>query len=274
MKKILRKSTALLLTLSMIFTMFPLSALAAEEPAAVTGGVNGYAATMQPDASTKEDVNSAFVVERSAATDATEIGGSLRSASLNGKVWADKSVVADTTNKAFDVTLSALGQTYAGTSTTQNEVAFDVMFILDISGSMVQNGSQKGQNAVSAINSAMKALLDGEGSEHNRVGLATLGSTGSVPLGMGHYTSSDSSGDYLKYSSGVFRGSFYFTIEGQSQNSTRFDESTYTQAGIAAGIDGLIKSSKPEDGLVHVPVVILLTDGQPTHYTTSYSNVN
>ena len=81
MKKILRKSTALLLTLSMIFTMFPLSALAAEEPAAVAGGVNGYAATMQADAPTKEDVNSAFVVESDAATDATEIGGSLRSAS-------------------------------------------------------------------------------------------------------------------------------------------------------------------------------------------------
>ena len=51
MKRIFRKSTALLLTVCMIFTMFPLTALAAPgdsgtraAPDEVVGGINGYMA--------------------------------------------------------------------------------------------------------------------------------------------------------------------------------------------------------------------------------------
>ena len=268
MKKILRKSTALLLTLSMIFTMFPLSALAAEEPAAVAGGVNGYAATMQADASTKEDVNSAFVVERGAATDATEIGGSLRSASLNGKVWADKSVVADTTNKAFDVTLSALGQTYAGTSTTQNEVAFDVVFVVDVSRSMnesIGNGSTKMDATVDALNASANRLMQ---NGRNRMAVVKFSGSAGTYVDLGHYDKSGTNDFFSK------NGTYDFSFRSAQGNGNTVNVGSLTnqQSGYFKAGDVLKNARMPDgDSTKRIPVIIMLTDGEP--YTAYNSRI-
>ena len=134
------KLVALLLSFAMLITMFPSGMFAAAGDAQdVTGGVNGFQATLQADEDTSGSYTTAF--------------GNTPSADYNGKVWADKSVKINKDGKTFDVTLSALGQTYDGQTTTETQVAYDVMFVLDASGSMGDNNRLR--SAATAMNTAL-----------------------------------------------------------------------------------------------------------------------
>ena len=204
MKRIFRKSTALFLTVCMIFTMFPLTALAAPgdsgtraAPDEVAGGINGYMAGLKADADTSDSYKTAFDVKEG-SDGAVYIGSKWRSAELNGKIWADKSVNVGKDGKTFDVTLSALGQTFANTTVTRDTVAFDVMFVVDRSISMGYDINTAGDSGrypddpdnsrmaatVNALNAAADVLL-AEGSQ-NRIGVvAFAGSVGEnniIPL--------------------------------------------------------------------------------------------
>lgn len=92
-------------------------------------------AGLKADADTRDGYKTAFDVQEN-SDGAVYIGSKWRSAELNGKIWADKSVKVGEDGKTFDVTLSALGQTFANTTVTRDTVAFDVMFVVDRSTSM------------------------------------------------------------------------------------------------------------------------------------------
>lgn len=257
------KALAFLLSLAMLVTMFPSGMFAAAEtPQNVTGGINGFQATLQADANTSTGYEDAF---------------GDHSAAYNGKVWADKSVEINDDGKTFDVTLSALGQTYDGQTTTETQVAYDVMFVLDTSGSME---GQKFEDAAGALNSAMDALLEGEGTEHNRVGITTFASSANnsnnIFLPLGHHEKQNNRNDFISYQEGDRRSNDTITVRTSAINnkSVEANGGTYTQGGIDAGVDALNNSSKPDDGVVHYPVVILLTDGEPTYRCTDVDNVN
>ena len=177
-------------------------------------------------------------------------------------------------NNDFDVTFSALGQTYASREMIINNVAFDVMFVLDMSASMTNYDSSKGRDAVSAINTAMKAFLEGEGNEKNRVGITTFSESASLTLPLGHYTSSASDGDYLQYDEGGWGDNPGFSLTIQGRNGTvSFTGGTYTQSGIATGANALISGmNSVMDDTEHIPVLILITDGVPTFYSDTYWN--
>ena len=282
MKRRLKRVTSLLCVFALCVGLLPASGI--WNAAGAESGINGYQATMQADAFTEDGWAKAFDVD-SSVEGAVSIDGTYRSAALNGKVWADKSVTADETNKEFNVTLSALGQTFASKTTSQTEVAFDVMFVLDTSGSMNSGEGSKAQVAVNAVNSAMKALLDGSGKEHNRVGIVTFGDTMSndnIRLPLDHYSHTRNSDNYIEYKyTGSFWEGYEATLAARSSNNQEYTTSfsmnsnnTYTQGGIAWGINQLIASSKPDDGLVHYPVVILLTDGEPNRYSSNYESVD
>ena len=87
-------------------------------------------AGLKADADTRDGYKTAFDVQEN-SDGAVYIGSKWRSAKLNGKIWADKSVKVGEDGKTFDVTLSALGQTFANTTVTRDTVAFDVMFVVD-----------------------------------------------------------------------------------------------------------------------------------------------
>ena len=178
MRRKWKRALSLLCTLAMIAGMLPVSSLAAAGQAqTVDGGINGYAATMQADEVTRDGWQTAFKAD--AIDGAQLIDGTNRSSALNGKIWTDKSVsIGD--NNDFDVTFSALGQTFGGQQAITKDVAFDVMFVLDVSGSMEDNDKDKA--AVNAINGAMKAFLEGEGNEENRVGIVTFSEDAINPL--------------------------------------------------------------------------------------------
>ena len=219
MRRKWKRALSLLCTLAMIAGMLPVSSLAAAGTAqTVSGGINGYAAAMQADEVTNQQTvwQNAFYLNGE------------RSADLNGKIWTDKSVEISTENpEQFNVTFSALGQTFGGQQAITKDVAFDVMFVLDVSGSMEDNDKDKA--AVNAINGAMKAFLEGEGNEKNRVGITTFSESATLTLPLGHHISSSRNGGYLEYHEGVDYGyyevpsSFSLTIEGQRNTSVSFE---------------------------------------------------
>lgn len=266
MRRKWKRALSLLCTLAMIAGMLPVSSLAAAGPeTAVSGGINGYAATMQADEVTNQQTvwQNAFYLNGE------------RSADLNGKIWTDKSVsIGD--NNDFDVTFSALGQTFGGQQAITKDVAFDVMFVLDVSGSMEDNDKDKA--AVNAINGAMKAFLEGEGNEENRVGIVTFSEDAITALPLDHYTRSGQDEFFAYYSSGRFGGDY--EIHAVSSNNRPIEKTvdftggTYTQSGIAQGAENLISGLQDlSNETVHIPVLILITDGDPTYYCSDYDNV-
>lgn len=274
MKHRLKRAISLLCAFAICVGLLPAGALAVNENANLSGGINGYQATMQADDTTSDGWRDAFVV----ASGGTEIDGKQRSSALNGKIWADKSVVIGT-DKEFDVTFSTLGQTFASTETSNEEVAFDVMFVLDRSGSMQTGG--RASDAVNAINNAMEALLIGEGTDNNRVGIVTFSDGASTALPLRHYsklTNWSGEQDFFSYTWVDYRGYWIqagYENGGQVQEEVSFSGGTYTQSGIANGIDALIGglNDADADGIERIPVVILLTDGAPTYYNSSYANL-
>lgn len=271
MRRKWKRALSLLCTLAMIAGMLPVSSLAAAGQAqTVDGGINGYAAAMQADEVTSDGWQTAFKAD--AIDGAQQIDGTGRSSALNGKIWTDKSVsIGD--NNDFDVTFSALGQTFAGQETTTRRVALDVMFVLDRSQSM--EGS-RWRTAAAALNTAMNSLLIGEENANNRVGITVFrGDADSSTLPLAHYEKSGES-DFI---SSIDNDSFRLRASNNISKTVDVDSGygnnsgTYTQMGIAAGINALIASSTPDDGLTHIPVVILITDGEPNYYCSNTGNV-
>ena len=265
MRRKWKRALSLLCTLAMIAGMLPVSSLAAAGQAqTVDGGINGYAAAMQADEVTNQ---------QTVWQDAFYLNGE-RSADLNGKIWTDKSVEISTENpEQFNVTFSALGQTFAGQETTTRRVALDVMFVLDRSQSM--EGS-RWRTAAAALNTAMNSLLIGEENANNRVGITVFrGDADSSTLPLAHYEKSGES-DFI---SSIDSDSFRLQASNNISKTVDVDSGygnnsgTYTQMGIAAGINALIASSTPDDGLTHIPVVILITDGEPNYYCSNTENV-
>ena len=205
-------------------------------------------------------------------------------------------------------------------SATAN-VPVDVVLVLDISGSMLQIGNSSNQSytgpnratdMVDAVNATIKRLM--EDNPNNRVGIELFNRQGYEMMPLGRYTAK-SNNQYIKYANSsngtivaggrsayimanvnetVTRQSVQFR-EGNSDASNSWNVNknigTNTQAGIIGGQKifdkvGSTVTNYPGKGagIKHTPIMILLTDGDPTHvYTTNnvdprrvtnYDNVN
>lgn len=221
----------------------------------------------------------------------------------DGKVLVDKSVVfgdddygafsayADNT---FGVTLSVLGQDYRLKTEDQVKIPMDVVFIIDASGSMTNRAGTITRNeaVVNAVNSAMTTIMGDN--EENRAGVVLYSSGGNTLLALDHYTAG-SNGQYLTYSNSKIRTASNLKDSSKNTiaqtygetNSFKQANGTYTQYGIALA-DQMLRSNAnttytaklyegtPYEYSVTVqrkPVIILLSDGDPTHCTNEYSNV-
>ena len=70
------------------------------------------------------------------------------------------------------------------TTESTDTAPLDVVFVLDVSGSMADNN--KGRNMVSAVNSAMNTILNSN--SENKVGIVTFSDSSSTLLPLGRYT--------------------------------------------------------------------------------------
>ena len=159
------------------------------------------------------------------------------------------------------------------TTESTDTAPLDVVFVLDVSGSMEDNN--KGSNMVSAVNSAMNTILTSN--SENKVGIVTFSDSSSTLLPLGRYTANSNS-EYLEYSR--YSDRIETNLKNWNYSYKAISGGTYTQSGIKAGADMLMNNSnttyKAKNGETRsrIPLIILVTDGEPTYYATAYDTLN
>ena len=190
--------------------------------------------------------------------------------------YTTKSIVKDEITEIYTITNTYNNVTINKktlTSVETQKAKVDVVFVLDTSSSMQGNNATTMNNA---LNSAMKKILE---NPNNRVGVVGYSddwygdSNSTVLLPLNHYTAKYG-GNYINLSGRGDNTTLTTNVNelGWRQNSRRVRGATYTQIGVKEGAE-LLTSSSNTDIKDRIPVIILLTDGEPTRYTTRYSNV-
>ena len=217
-----------------------------------------------------------------------------------GRVLSDKSVIYGKDDyeafeeylpNTFGVTLSTLSQQYKVSQDEVIQTPVDVVFVLDVSGSMKNPTSKdnetRRQAVVSAVNEAMASLMK---YPDNRVGIVLYSSGSWELLPLAHYTA-NSNGEYivLNKSNNIVTANGLKNSNGdiaQTSGGSTQQNGTYTQAGIAQGYNTFSKvkdttvnytigsgDTKRNITVTRQPVMILLSDGDPTHCTSNYMDV-
>lgn len=189
------------------------------------------------------------------------------------------------------------------TSETSVKTPLDVVFVLDVSGSM--NDNDKDKTMVDSVNSAISTIM--KENPDSRVGVIAYSSKENSSysnnsnaitlLPLGKYTPK-SDGKYLTIKDDTY--TITWRDEWGIPQSATYDKDiistnvnevdsislnvyggTYTQAGIKAGADILTSASTryttkvngKDKEVTRTPVIILLSDGDPTYYNKNYQSL-
>ena len=210
-----------------------------------------------------------------------------------GRIWTDKSVETIANTNDFVVTYSALATSKQVTGKTT--VPLDVVFVIDISGSMVNSSSGMevaGQSTtysrmkytVDALNEAIDEIL--AMNANTRVGVAAFSTTAQEILPLGRYTKQTGQTKYFTLSSDRpmgYNSSNYptLTMRAVNSNGTSIRDSitvsggTNIQQGIYTGSALLTADANTPtveiggQSIKRIPAMILLSDGAPTYSTNS-----
>lgn len=206
-----------------------------------------------------------------------------------GRIWSDKSVYTENqyfqlytepgqreniqrvdNDSDFLVSFSTLATSMAISGKTQ--VPLDVVFIIDMSGSMRDNNMDDGKSRMShtidALNTAIENLLNTN--EHTRIGVVAFSGEATTLLKLDHYTKLNNN---AFFSTNNWESEIYTRAVGAEYG--RIDTRTTTTRGtnIQRGVfDGMNMLATEEDTTVEingknvqrVPSVVLLSDGAPT----------
>lgn len=185
--------------------------------------------------------------------------GNKSSTQYNGRVWTDKSVSTENvtfTGDAGERVTVPIGEgddasdflvTYSALATSQqvsgeSNVPVDVVFVIDLSGSMsnsesfMDNRQRRIQNLVTALNTAVNELM--EMNPDNRIGVVGYESTAMTILPLDHYTPSGYNQNIFSYSDRNNRLSWGARNSSNQRVSDNTDVSggTNTQMGIYQGM--------------------------------------
>ena len=189
------------------------------------------------------------------------------------------------------------------TSETSVKTPLDVVFVLDVSGSM--NDNDKDKTMVDSVNSAILTIM--KENPDSRVGVVAYSSKENSSysnnsnaitlLPLGKYTPK-SDGKYLTIKDDTY--TITWRDEWGIPQSATYDKDiistnvnevasislnvyggTYTQTGIKAGADILTSASTKyttkvngkDKEVTRTPVIILLSDGDPTYYNKNYQSL-
>ncbi len=213
-----------------------------------------------------------------------------------GGIWTDKSVFADATAFAgtgiereaadsFLVALSAIGSNK--TVTGMSNLPTDTMLVLDVSGSMKNNGSA----LVNAANQTIAALLGMNA--YSRVGVVLYSGTrysqtnadaAVLLLPLGRYTLSEGQA-YLRFSdsSVSLNRAVVDATTGKApvtaNVSKQITGATYIQKGVIQAMEQFTATGNsstveiPGQGTVErMPILVLMSDGAPTLGTTDFTD--
>ncbi len=207
-----------------------------------------------------------------------------------GRVWSDKSVsVIDGSKTDFEVKYSTLATSKSVTGQTQ--APLDVVFVIDISGSMANNNSGMPEDendrnddddytrmyyTVEAVNDSIEAIM--AMNEHTRVGVVFFSTTATTVLPLGHYNKSGSY-DYLTINRRDPRNIEPYaqiTVRAQGRTARTYDVEggTNIQQGIYTGAALLANASSTKaiingQEVSRIPALVLLSDGSPTYSSNS-----
>lgn len=232
--------------------------------------------------------------------------------SLSGSVWNDKSVfekaedyfAATDEDEAFDVITSSTNHFLVALSTiatTKTIVGYsylptDTVFVLDVSGSMIQNNSTKAARMVDAANKAigdLQAL-----NNYNRVavilysGNTSQGNSGTgtatVLLPLDRYTTTstttvnnESVPEFIDLSQGEVEivSGVRNSDNGRVTGGKAVEGGTYIQNGIWKGMQELIDPDNEtvitdgfQVGTTRTPIMVLMSDGAPTAALNGYAS--
>ncbi len=218
-----------------------------------------------------------------------------------GRIWTDKSVnTLDSGNGDFQVTYSALATAKSVTGQTMSPL--DVVFIIDISGSMVNNNSgmtdpdtnqrySRMKFTVDAVNAAIQDIMDMN--EHTRVAVVAFSDSAQVLLPLDHYSPEvNRQGNAYPYFSldkteplganAVQNNYPILTTRAVDSNGDPLDVDnirvyggTNIQQGVYTGSALLTAANNETTALINgvevprIPSVVLLSDGAPTYSSAS-----
>lgn len=216
-----------------------------------------------------------------------------------GSVWTDKSVFTDASafagtgigmldgDRNFLTALSAIAANKEVVG--YHTVPTDTVLVLDLSNSMVNHNAE--QDLIDAANEAIATLL--ANNNNNRVGVvlysgdnaSTSSYSGAVTriLDIARYSTTDRQGRYLNLSrNGTVSVNDGVTGSTNLNRTKSFAGGTYMQAGLweawkmfeaVPDSDIVIGSNNWQSGEGRMPIVVLMTDGDPSQATSSYNNV-
>jgi len=299
-RKFFKRSTSVLLILSMMIALLP--------TLAVNAVTSGPSYVLESDEATLDDWKNYF-------------GDGVLDTENAGRIWNDKSVFTDPSvlGQLVDVTgaatqisvgdnnfLVALSAIAANKSIVgYSHIPTDTVLVLDISGSMGPGYGSDYNDAVADMVTAANAAITSLQAlnKHNRIGIVLYSDSAQVLLPLDRYsttntetynngTPGDTSDDkvisvYLNTNSNENRVSIASNVKnGKNEDVATKNVSvtggTYTQSGIDAAMDmfldvpdndTVISGSDFQNGTERKPVVVLMSDGAPTYATNNYTNV-
>ncbi len=194
-------------------------------------------------------------------------------------------------NENFMVALSAVGSNsevlgYSHTPT-------DTILVLDASTSMGTGdaSSSSVDDMVNGANEAIKRLL--ALNNYNRVGVVIYNGSASVLLPLDRYAAGNTNGDILRFERSRTGSSWNSSYENRiyiASGVTDGDghavatdynaqaQGTYTQGGVYAAAqeflaaDTVIEDGKIQGGTNRIPIMVLMTDGEPSYRTQTGNN--
>lgn len=238
----------------------------------------------------KVDENGEYVLDNNGNVQLNEY--SVRERTVrNYDTFYDGYNITNTFNQDIQGTIEITTTTPSQTSV---KTPLDVVFVLDVSESMNDNDNDK--KMVNAVNSAITTIM--KENPDSRIGVVAYSSkedsqysnteNAITLLELGKYTPK-TAGKYLTIQENVYYD--YYWKEYYDTISTNVNEKnkttinvyggTFTQAGIKAGASILTNATTTytttvngkEKTITRTPVMILLSDGDPTYYKTDFKGL-
>ena len=180
------------------------------------------------------------------------------------------------TNKYNNITVNKM--TLVDSETTQREVGLDVVFVLDISGSMRKDSIEGMPKLIPMVDAANEAITEIMKDYNNRVGIVLFSTEATTLLPLNRYTPESTVNGVGQYLEEEITGTdisdalYYINtnVKETYRRSVEVIGETCIQLGLSTGANILLDETDTEK---RQPVMILLTDGYPSYSTTNYTNV-
>jgi len=210
---------------------------------------------------------------------------------MAGGVWTDKSVFTkasdlsplvtmDDEDNNFLVALSAIAanKEIVGYSS----IPTDTVFVIDVSTSM---SSTSLSQMTAAVNDAIKELY--RTSNHNRISVIAYDGSVQTLLPLDRYTAG-TSGDFLSFYDGWWDGDDTVSVASGVKNKAgnpvagtkeQYQNGTYIQGAVWAAMEELLKADtvipagEIQGGTTRMPIVVLMSDGDPNRIDYDYTDV-